>query len=80
MDLTEKEVEYAVSCRYHVFAHHLVIEYIVNNTVQEQVLDNVRVEVQPISDNMDEVWELESTVPAERVKASTRPSPCFGQA
>ena len=39
--LTEDTVEYTVSCVKHIFSKHVVFEFIISNTVQEQELENV---------------------------------------
>jgi len=45
VDLTEEGTEYEVQCVKHVFAHAVVLEFIVLNTLKDHVLENVVVEV-----------------------------------
>jgi coatomer subunit gamma len=41
--LTESETEYVVQCTKHVFAQHVVLQFSVQNTIEEQRLENVTV-------------------------------------
>ena len=41
--LTESETEYGVSCIKHVFAGHVVLQFNLSNTLNDQKLENVRV-------------------------------------
>ena len=41
--LTESETEYVVKCTKHVFAEHIVFEYSVTNTLNDQILENAQV-------------------------------------
>jgi coatomer protein complex subunit gamma len=41
--LTESETEYVVQCTKHVFAAHVVLQFAVQNTIEDQRLDNVTV-------------------------------------
>jgi coatomer protein complex subunit gamma len=43
--LTEEETEYNISVITHVFEEHVLLQFNCNNTVQEQVLENVSVVV-----------------------------------
>ena len=43
MALTESETEYGVSCIKHVFAEHVVLQFNLSNTLNDQKLENVRV-------------------------------------
>lgn len=41
--LTEAETEYVVHCSKHLYAHHLVFQFTVRNTLENAMLQNVRV-------------------------------------
>ena len=41
--LTESETEYVVQCTKHIFQNHVVLQFRVQNTIEEQRLDNVTV-------------------------------------
>ena len=43
VQLTESETEYVVTCVKHVFDNHVVLQFTVQNTIEEQRLDNVTV-------------------------------------
>lgn len=43
--LTESETEYVVSCTKHVFNKHLVMQFHVQNTLPDQLLENVKVQL-----------------------------------
>ncbi|XP_052869938.1 coatomer subunit gamma [Anopheles cruzii] len=45
VQLTESETEYTVSCIKHCFAHHLVFQFDCVNTLTDQLLENVRVDL-----------------------------------
>lgn len=58
--LTESETEYVVTAVKHIYAEHLVLQYNVENTFNEVVLENVTVECQS-------ELEEEFTVPIDRL-------------
>lgn len=43
VQLTESETEYVVQCTKHIFESHVVLQFSVQNTIEEQRLDNVTV-------------------------------------
>ncbi|KAK7588230.1 hypothetical protein V9T40_005475 [Parthenolecanium corni] len=45
VDLTESETEYVVKCYKHCFSKHVVFEFECINTLNEQLLENVRVQL-----------------------------------
>ncbi|EFA81100.1 adaptin N-terminal domain-containing protein [Heterostelium album PN500] len=47
VELTETETEYVVSCVKHVFQEHLVFQFNVTNTLNDQLLENVYVKMVP---------------------------------
>ena len=46
VELTETETEYVVRCVKHVFPKHVVFQFDVTNTLNDQLLENVRVEME----------------------------------
>ncbi|XP_061510592.1 coatomer subunit gamma isoform X1 [Anopheles gambiae] len=46
VQLTESETEYTVSCIKHCFAHHIVFQFDCVNTLSDQLLENVRVDLE----------------------------------
>jgi coatomer protein complex subunit gamma len=71
--LTETEMEYVVTCVKHIFANHVVLQFYVLNTLDDQQLQNVRVNVE-VGD--EELYSMESVVPAATAKYGERSS-CF---
>lgn len=59
VQLTEAEVEYVVACTKHVFAEHVVLQFKVTNTVNDQLLSNVSV---GFAMDPDDVWQVHSVV------------------
>ncbi|XP_067619303.1 coatomer subunit gamma [Eurosta solidaginis] len=45
IQLTESETEYTVQCIKHIFANHVVFQFDCLNTLPDQILENVRVEL-----------------------------------
>lgn len=43
--MTEKELEYLVSCTKHIFAKHVVLQFDVDNTLNDQILEKLTVEL-----------------------------------
>jgi coatomer protein complex subunit gamma len=70
--LTEDDTEYAVAVVKHVFPAALLLAFTVTNTVAEQVLDDVRVEV----DVGGSPFTITSTLPAPHLPPNS-PSPVF---
>lgn len=71
--LTETEMEYVVSCVKHIFSEHVVLQFYVLNTLDDQQLQNVRVNLE-VGD--EELFAVESVVPASVAKYGERAS-CF---
>jgi len=61
--LTESETEYVVECVKHIFEEHIVLQFIVQNTLDDQRLDNVTVSTETESD----LYEVTGEVAAEKV-------------
>jgi len=52
VELTEAETEYVVSCVKHVFAHHVVFQFNIKNTINDTVLEDVNVLMTAESDDV----------------------------
>ncbi|GBC03868.1 hypothetical protein RclHR1_05380005 [Rhizophagus clarus] len=64
-ELTESETEYVVSCVKHMFKENIVFQFIVTNTLNDQLLENVTVVMQPESDEGTLVEEF--VIPAQKL-------------
>ncbi|KAI8977606.1 adaptin N terminal region-domain-containing protein [Mycotypha africana] len=64
VQLTESETEYVVECIKHTFAKHIVFQFNCTNTLNEQVLENVHMVMQPEIDGLVQVAEI----PAEKLE------------
>ncbi|KAG1221365.1 hypothetical protein G6F35_006041 [Rhizopus arrhizus] len=64
IDLTESETEYIVQCVKHTFAKHVVFQFICTNTLNDQLLENVHMVMQPEIEGLAQVVEI----PAERLE------------
>jgi len=62
--LTESETEYVVSCTKHVYEEHLVLQFNVENTIDDQRLENVTVMLESDSG----VFEVTGEIPAPEIK------------
>lgn len=71
--LTETEMEYVVSCVKHIFAEHVVLQFNVLNTVDDQQLRDVNVQIE-VGD--PDLYEVESIVPAAIARYGEQ-SQCF---
>lgn len=49
VELTEAETEYAVNVVKHIFDRHVVFQYNCTNTIPEQLLENVIIELETIN-------------------------------
>jgi len=73
VQLTETEMEYVVSCVKHIFASHVVLQFLVMNTLDDHMLQNVRVGIEI---GNEDVYTLEASIPAPVAKYGERAS-CF---
>lgn len=64
VQLTESETEYVVQCIKHVFANHVVLQFSVQNTIEEQRLDNVTV---VIDDSDSEVFSVSGEIAVDGI-------------
>jgi coatomer protein complex subunit gamma len=63
--LTESETEYVVACTKHIFQNHVVLQFSVQNTIDDQRLDNVTV---LIDDSHSDVFTASGEVPVSGIK------------
>ena len=63
LELTESETEYTVAVIKHVFPAHVVLQFDCTNTLSDQLLERVRVEL-----DVPEGWSLEAEVTAARLE------------
>ncbi|KAG5882713.1 hypothetical protein JTB14_020557 [Gonioctena quinquepunctata] len=62
VELTESETEYFVRCIKHCFTHHVVLQFDCLNTLSDQLLENVRVELEP-----SEMFEVIADIPCPKL-------------
>lgn len=72
-ELTETELEYVVNCVRHVFDEHVVFQFNVTNTVEDQLLEHVSVS---LDSSEPEAWEEVAVVPAESIPCNF-PTPTY---
>jgi coatomer protein complex subunit gamma len=65
MPLTESETEYVVQCTKHIFQKHVVLQFSVLNTIDDQRLDNVTVLV---DDSESETFTASGEIACEQIK------------
>ena len=63
--LTESETEYVVQCTKHIFQKHVVLQFAVQNTIENQRLDNVTVMVE---DSDSETFKASGEIPCTEIK------------
>jgi len=63
--LTESETEYVVQCTKHIFQNHVVLQFSVQNTIEEQRLDNVTVLV---DDSDSEIFAASGEIAADGIR------------
>ncbi|KAM4022275.1 coatomer subunit gamma-1 [Anomaloglossus baeobatrachus] len=69
--LTESETEYVVRCTKHTFANHIVFQFDCTNTLNDQILENVTVQMEPI-----EGYEVICCVPVKSLSYN-QPGTCY---
>jgi coatomer protein complex subunit gamma len=70
--LTEAESEYVVHCVKHIMMDHMILQFTVQNTIEDQRLENISVAI----DTDSEVFECAGELPVESIKYGTTAS-CF---
>ncbi|TRY66334.1 hypothetical protein DNTS_024326 [Danionella cerebrum] len=71
VQLTEAETEYVVRCIKHTFANHLIFQFDCTNTLNDQLLQKVLVQMEP-----SEAYEVLHYVPAASLPYS-QPGSCY---
>ena len=71
--LTENEMEYVVTCTKHIFDSHVVLQFSVLNTIDDQRLKDVTVHVE-IDD--EEAYVVDTHIPAQLARYG-EPTNCF---
>ncbi|CAF0951751.1 unnamed protein product [Adineta steineri] len=66
VDLSESEVEYVVRCIKHVFSHYIVFQFDINNTLNDQLLEKVTVQM----DGSAEGFEVVHYTPCQVIKCN----------
>nr|XP_026266692.1 coatomer subunit gamma-1 [Urocitellus parryii] len=69
--LTESETEYVVRCTKHTFTQHMVFQFDCTNTLNDQTLENVTVQMEPT-----EAYEVLCCVPARSLPYN-QPGTCY---
>lgn len=73
VQLTESETEYVVQCIKHIFPNHVVLQFTVQNTIEEQRLDNVTV---VLDDSDAEAFKVSGEIAADGIAYGDTKS-CF---
>ncbi|KAI7902419.1 adaptin N terminal region-domain-containing protein [Cokeromyces recurvatus] len=64
IELTERETEYVVNCVKHIFAKHIIFQFNCINTLNDQLLENVHMRMQPEIEGLVQVAEI----PADKLE------------
>jgi len=71
--LTEEETEYVVQCTKHIFQNHVVLQFSIQNTIEEQRLDNVTV---LIDESESEVFTASGEIATDGIRYGDKNN-CF---
>uniref|UniRef100_A0ACB8EHU1 Coatomer subunit gamma-1 n=1 Tax=Sphaerodactylus townsendi TaxID=933632 RepID=A0ACB8EHU1_9SAUR len=69
--LTELETEYVIHCTKHTFTSHMVFQFDCTNTLNDQILENVTVQMEPT-----EGYEVVGYIPAKSLQYN-QPGTCY---
>ncbi|ETE65302.1 Coatomer subunit gamma [Ophiophagus hannah] len=69
--LTELETEYVIYCTKHTFSNHMVFQFDCTNTLNDQILENVTVQMEPT-----EGYEVIAYIPAKSLLYN-QPGTCY---
>uniref|UniRef100_A0A8D0G8K2 Coatomer subunit gamma n=1 Tax=Sphenodon punctatus TaxID=8508 RepID=A0A8D0G8K2_SPHPU len=72
VQLTEAETEYFVRCIKHTFTHHLVFQFDCTNTLNDQLLERVTVQMEP----SDDAYSVIRCIPATSLSYN-QPGMCY---
>eukprot|EP00939_MAST-03C_sp_MAST-3C-sp1_P001790 g1790.t1 len=75
LKLSEAEAEYVVACDKHIFETAVVFQFRVKNTIEDCLLENVRVEMS--ADGDDEGWIEDPVIVAAKQARFREPASCF---
>uniref|UniRef100_A0A0K0FVY9 Coatomer subunit gamma n=1 Tax=Strongyloides venezuelensis TaxID=75913 RepID=A0A0K0FVY9_STRVS len=64
IELTESVAEYTVTLIKHTFSDHIVFQFDCKNTLNDQLLENVSVEIEPLD---DEGWIIDHRLPLSKL-------------
>lgn len=68
VELTERETEYLVRYVKHVFANHVVLQFFLTNTLNDQVLLDVKVQVTPVVEpGVEPTWAVHHAIPVKKL-------------
>lgn len=59
--LTEVEAEYVIHCIKHIFSNHVVLQFLVQNTLEDQIMQNVHVNIGTDSSVFSVIGEIPAT-------------------
>lgn len=74
--LSEAEAEYVVTCDKHIFAEAVVFQFRIKNTVDDCLLENVRVGMNDDGEDED-AWIGDPVIVAAKVARYNEPASCF---
>jgi coatomer protein complex subunit gamma len=75
IELTESETEYVVSYVKHVIDDHVVLEFIITNTIADQLLVDVGVSLQAAEDN--NAYSVVKSIDAPKLRCGAYPRACL---
>jgi len=68
VELTERETEYLVRCVKHVFPNHVVLQFFLTNTLNDQLLTDVKIQLTPaVEPGTEPTWAVHHVVPVKRL-------------
>jgi len=73
VQLTESETEYVVLCTKHIFDNHVILQFSVQNTIEDQRLDNMTV---LLDDSDSEIFTTSGEIAADGIKYGEKKN-CF---
>lgn len=65
MELTERETEYLVRCVKHVFPSYVVLQFFLTNTLNDQLLQDVKVQL--TSTDPEQTWQVRDVISVKRL-------------
>jgi len=74
LPLTESETEYVVTCVKHTYKEHILFQFDIINTLNDQLLENVSIQLEETGD--EPVWEISEEIKIASLPYDT-PSTCY---